>query len=272
MKLIQYLAALNAAALSATAGSVDSGQCNGLSALGWISPSICTDTEKCSESRIQESALDYEMHDVEFDNDPEGDDVKSTIGNAQCNGRPPLWIRPSLCTDTATDLTKCSDSKILSAPDYEVYDNALAQDDEMMRSTLTNFMTWAAVTRDVEMQREDQELCEDTLTNFMTWAAVTRDVEMQREGQELCEDSNSAMPWEMQVCAGDIKLVHRTQPMLGHGDYNFDPEVNPAMAGKEPDTSAKSGFGLPREKVRKFMSMLKPLPAHLRKIPVESYA
>lgn len=245
MKLIQYLAALNAAALSATAGSVDSGQCNGRSALRWISPSICTDTAKCSESRIQEAALDCEMHDVELDNDREGDDAKSTIGNAQCNGRPPLWIRPSLCTDTATDLTKCSDSKILSALDYEVYDNTLAQDDEQMRSTLTNFVTWAAVTRDVEMQRE---------------------------GQELCEDSNSAMPWEIQVCAGDIKLVHRTQPMLGHGDYNFDPEVNPAMAGKEPDTTAKSGFGLPREKVRKFMSMLKPLPAHLRKIPVESYA
>jgi hypothetical protein len=115
---------------------------------------------------------------------------------------------------------------------------------------------------------DDEEQLESMLTNFMTWAAVTRDVEMQREGQELCEGENDAMPWDMQMCDGDIKLVHRTQPMLSHEDYNFDPANIPAMSGKDSRT-AKSRFGLPREKVRNFVSSLKPHTTHWRKVHVE---
>ena len=58
--------------------------------------------------------------------------------------------------------------------------------------------------------------------------------------------------------------------MLGHSDYKFDPQHIPAMSGKETK-NIKSRFGLPREKVRKFMSLLKPRPIHWRKIPAELY-
>ena len=53
---------------------------------------------------------------------------------------------------------------------------------------------------------------------------------------------------------GDLKLVHRTQPILGHSEYNFE-NNNSNMAGKK---RSKSKFGLPREKVRDFMKFLKP--------------
>lgn len=69
----------------------------------------------------------------------------------------------------------------------------------------------------------------------------------------------------------DLKLIHRTQPL-----YNFDPQYNwqPAMSGKEQARKTKSGrFGLPREKVREFMSVLKPKTMHWRKVPaVQLYA
>ncbi len=71
---------------------------------------------------------------------------------------------------------------------------------------------------------------------------------------------------------GDLKLVHRTQPMLGHSDYSFDTKRNPAMSRKEDRKDMKSGFGLPREKVRNFVtSVLKPHPTHWRTTPVELY-
>lgn len=66
---------------------------------------------------------------------------------------------------------------------------------------------------------------------------------------------------------GDIKLVHRTQPILGHSEYNFETN-NSNMAGKKKN---KSKFGLPREKVRDFMKFLKPRPMHWRKIRPELY-
>lgn len=66
---------------------------------------------------------------------------------------------------------------------------------------------------------------------------------------------------------GDIKLVHRTQPILGHSEYNFETN-NSNMAGKKTN---KSKFGLPREKVRDFMKFLKPRPMHWRKIRPELY-
>ena len=66
---------------------------------------------------------------------------------------------------------------------------------------------------------------------------------------------------------GDIKLVHRTQPILGHSEYNFDTnnKDRPMSASGKKKTS-KSGFGLPipREKVRNFMTLLKPRPMHWR--------
>jgi len=195
-------------------------------------------SKQCINSQIL-SAPNYEMYHVSPAQDKE-ETVHSMLTNiyAQCNGR------SALLWDTATELSKCGDSKILSAPKYEMCDIARAQDEEEVNSMLTNFMTWASLTRDIEMQR----------------------------GLESCEASNESigMPWDVQMCAGDLKLIHRTQPMLGHSDYKFNPQHTPAMSGKET-AKIKSRFGLPREKVRKFMSLLKPRPIHWRKIPAELY-
>ena len=75
---------------------------------------------------------------------------------------------------------------------------------------------------------------------------------------------------------GDIKLVHRTQPILGHSEYNFDTnnKGNRPMSASGKKKTSKSGFGLPgpREKVRNFMTLLKPRPMHWRqKIRPELY-
>lgn len=239
MNLIQRFAALNIVALSAKAGSANIAQCNGHSAL-WINPILCTDeTSKCSDSQIL-SALNYDVFDVAWEPSDENQVDMVALGNGQCNGHSTLWLSPSLCADTAMELSKCSDAHILSASDFEMYD---IEDDEQVNSLLTNFLTWASITRDVEMQKD------------------------------LCEVPTDTMPWnDIQMCDGDLKLVHRTQPMLGRTrDYNFEPKNNPAMSGKDTGAAKTSGFGLPREKVRKFMSMLKPKPLHWHKIRPELY-
>ena len=63
---------------------------------------------------------------------------------------------------------------------------------------------------------------------------------------------------------GDLKLIHRTQPVLGTIQYNFDkPKLkksNP-MSGKNKKTTM-SRFGLPSEKVRNFLRVLRPQPMH----------
>ncbi|KAL9178811.1 hypothetical protein ACHAXT_003942 [Thalassiosira profunda] len=238
MNLIHYLAAIDAVALAA-AGSVDYSQCNGRSAL-WLNPSLCADTANtCGDSRVL-SPLNYEVFDVAW-SDEEGHDARPLHNAAQCNGRAPLWVRPALCTDATTDLSICSVSQVLTAPSSDMNDVAWQRDE--VNSLLTKFMTWASITRDVEMQREVQDLCDTT--------------------------DESAMPWDIQTCDGDLKLIHRTQPV---GEYNFDPQRKPAMSTKDDPRNAKSGFGLPREKVRKFMStLLKPHPHAWRKIHLEMY-
>jgi len=64
---------------------------------------------------------------------------------------------------------------------------------------------------------------------------------------------------------GDIKLVHRTQPILGHSEYNFDNnnKSNYPMSASGKKKTIKS-FGLPKEKVRNLMTLLKPRPMHWR--------
>ena len=61
---------------------------------------------------------------------------------------------------------------------------------------------------------------------------------------------------------GDLKLIHRTQPVLGTIQYNFDKpkleKCNP-MSGKK---TTMSRFGLPSEKVRNFLRVLRPRPMH----------
>eukprot|EP01083_Nonionella_stella_P035890 97896_1 len=97
---------------------------------------------------------------------------------------------------------------------------------------------------------EDEEERMSVLTNFMTWASLTRDIEMQRDYErELCASvQEEVMPWDL--VDSDLKLIHRTQPVLGTIQYNFDkPKLkksNP-MSGKKTTTSR---FGLPREKGR----------------------
>ena len=90
---------------------------------------------------------------------------------------------------------------------------------------------------------------------------------------ELCGDTsnNENMPWDIHMCSeGDIKLVHRTQPILGHSEYNFDNNKGRPMSASGKKRGNR--FGLPREKVRNFMSLLKPRPMHWRqKIRPELY-
>jgi len=92
---------------------------------------------------------------------------------------------------------------------------------------------------------------------------------------ELCDDAsnNENMPWDIHLCPeGDIKLVHRTQPILGRSEYNFDNNKGRPMSASGKRKTSKSGFGLPREKVRNFMTLIKPRPMHWRqKIRPELY-
>mmetsp|Transcript_19286 Transcript_19286/g.29266 ORF Transcript_19286/g.29266 Transcript_19286/m.29266 type:complete len:262 (-) Transcript_19286:492-1277(-) len=260
MNLTQYFAALGSMALSVRAGGVNVAQCNAGSAL-WVNPSLCTDTateiSQCSSSSRILSAPNYEMNDVSWSKQEEETKHTNSLPTttdgvaAQCNGRSALWLSPSLCAETSTDLSKCTGSNVLSpTSSFEMHDTACVQDEKQVKSMLTNFMTWASLTRDVEMLK----------------------------GQELCEASNEniVMPWDVQMCADDFKLVHRTQPMLDHGGYKFDQRQIPAMSGKNTiaggGTDTNSRFGLPREKVRKFTSLLNPQHIHSwRNVPAESY-
>ena len=84
----------------------------------------------------------------------------------------------------------------------------------------------------------------------------------------MCDTTpNENMPWDIQTCNGDdLKLVHRTQP-IGHGGYNFN-QQGPAMSKKKQQ---KTRLGLPTEKVKSFIGLLKPHPMHWRMIPPEMY-
>ena len=173
------------------AGSVDYSQCNGRSAL-WLNPSLCTDTAKCGDSRVL-SPLNYEVFDVAW-SDEEGHDA-IPLHNAQCNGRAPLWVRPALCTDATTDLSICSVSQILTAPSSDINDVAWQYDE--MNSLLTKFMTWASITRDVEMQRGKGYCCvlSISLYEHRVHGSVLSEV------QDLCDTTDeSAMPWDIQTC------------------------------------------------------------------------
>ena len=93
---------------------------------------------------------------------------------------------------------------------------------------------------------------------------------------ELCGDKSNDenMPWDIHWCPeGDIKLVHRTQPILGHSEYNFDTtNKGNYMSASGKKKRIKTRFGLPKEKVRNFMTLLKPRPMHWRqKIRPELY-
>lgn len=53
--------------------------------------------------------------------------------------------------DTASELLKCSsESQILDCNSHDMFDTL---EDGEQRKMLTNFMTWASLTRDMEMQK-----------------------------------------------------------------------------------------------------------------------
>ena len=83
-----------------------------------------------------------------------------------------------LFQDTAAELSKCSDSQILPASDYEMYE---VRDEEQVNSLLTKFLTLASITRDFEMQKvQNEEQVNTLLAEFMTWAMVNHAIEVQR--------------------------------------------------------------------------------------------
>ena len=144
--------------------------------------------QQCGDSQLL-SAPRYAIYDVAWK------DVEETFPtNAQCNGRSPLWLRPTLCADTAAE-QQCSDSRIL--PAYEMFDLAWTEDDEEVESMLQNFMTWASLTRDVEMQKQKGKV-HSVLIVAIAFSAISH--LSSKDHDELCEASNNDMPWEIQMC------------------------------------------------------------------------
>lgn len=86
---------------------------------------------------------------------------------------------------------------------------------------------------------------------------------------ELAQESKDDMAIE-EKDSYDFKQVHRTEPVLER--YNFDPDRVPAMSAKNSNNNSKKRFGLPREKVRKFIKSMKNFPTHSwHKVPMAMY-
>ena len=169
---------------------------------------------------------------VVTDDDAHDNANSMLVNNAQCNDRTPLWISPSLCAvsksslsshhtlyllhlwfpsivysfvlyyttyicsvqDSATELSKCSTSQIL-APKYDfVFDSM--EDEEAMKSMLTNFMTLASLTRDVEMQKGEYY----SLHKLLIWIHCFDWSKSFSTDKELCDASNESVPWDIHMC------------------------------------------------------------------------
>ena len=119
-----------------------------------IQPTASSMTNKCSGSS-QILPNSYAMFELAL-KDGSGSGKKrfdaDAKANAQCRVGRSLYISPSLCADTATELDKCIDSAVLDPTKYDMMFDRVEDEEERM-SMLTNFMTWASLTRDIEMQR-----------------------------------------------------------------------------------------------------------------------
>mmetsp|Transcript_19177 Transcript_19177/g.31495 ORF Transcript_19177/g.31495 Transcript_19177/m.31495 type:complete len:233 (+) Transcript_19177:60-758(+) len=169
-----------------------------------------------------------------------------------CNARSALWINPSLCTETTTTASKCSETsetQVLSAPYYELFEvlpeeRAMNEEDKCVMHDFN--LPW---------EMTDDKL-QSALMQFMIWACLTRDMEMQKD-RELC-DRESDMPWGIQMCMDDtatsFKQVHRTQPILNYNPSILDHHPTMTHMSEKKERKRSMAFGLPREKG----SILKP--------------
>ena len=74
------------------------------------------------------------------------------------------------------------------------------RDDEQVGTLLTNFMTWASLTRDIEMQKGECYCLglQITSTSLVSFTHCGNTVYYQIvEGQELCAASSNTMPWDL---------------------------------------------------------------------------
>ena len=115
-----------------------------------IQPTASSMTNKCSGGSLI-LPNSYAMFELAL-KDGSGKKHADAKANAQCRVGRSLYISPSLCADTATELDKCIDSAVLDPTKYDMMFDRVEDEEERM-SMLTNFMTWASLTRDIEMQR-----------------------------------------------------------------------------------------------------------------------
>ena len=69
--------------------------------------------------------------------------------------------------DTASELSTCSSESQILDNSHDMFDTL---EDGEQRKMLTNFMTWASLTRDMEMQKGEKDI---TITAHNTMAMVS---------------------------------------------------------------------------------------------------
>ena len=86
--------------------------------------------------------------------------------------QPPLL--PTLAQETSTGTSKCSESQLLSTPYYDIYEvlpeTAINNERDKCMKTYDFTMPWEMTDDKVQ----------SALTEFMVWASLTRDMEMQK--------------------------------------------------------------------------------------------
>ena len=135
---------------------------------------------------------------------------------------------PHITQETSTGTSKCSESQILSAPYYDIYEVLPTpindEGDKCMVNTYDFTMPWEMTDDKVQ----------SALTQFMVWASLTRDMEEMQKGKLICMrrygcscfasysihraplfacsllsiilldrelcDGDSDMPWSVQMC------------------------------------------------------------------------
>ena len=101
----------------------------------------------------------------------------------------------TLAQETSTGTSKCSESQILSTPYHDIYEVLSetpinAERDKCMVNTYDFTMPWEMTDDKVQ----------SVLTEFMVWASLTRDMEMQKGKLVIC----------MRRSVVHVHVLHRT--------------------------------------------------------------
>ena len=88
---------------------------------------------------------------------------------------------PHIAQETSTGTSKCSESQILSTPYYDIYEvlpeTPINDEGDKCMKTYDFTMPWEMTDDKVQ----------SALTQFMVWASLTRDMEMQK-GKLICSE------------------------------------------------------------------------------------